>query len=165
LADLVSKLVAALDPDAALDQAREKTGQDGASDLAKAQARRDLIEEATRPLAANPELRQRLIDIRKSYEQSIDTVSTDSLIEAGFSAGAADHVRSLIESFQQFIEQNRDEIAALQVLYNRPYRQRLTYRDIKALADALQLPPRSWTPDRLWQAYQQLDRSKVRGSG
>jgi type I restriction enzyme R subunit len=51
------------------------------------------------------------------------------------------------------------------VLYNRPYRQRLTYPDIKALADALQLPPRSWTPDRLWQAYQQLDRSKVRGSG
>lgn len=51
------------------------------------------------------------------------------------------------------------------MLYNRPYRQRLTYPDIKALADALQPPPRSWTPDRLWQAYQQLDRSKVRGSG
>ena len=96
---------------------------------------------------------------------TIDTVSADSLIEAGFSAGAADHARSLTKSFQQFIVQNRDEIAALQVLYSRPYRQRLTYPDIKALADALQLPPRSWTPDRLWQAYQQLDRSKVRGSG
>jgi type I restriction enzyme R subunit len=165
LTELVSKLVAALDPDAALDQAREKTGQDDPPGPAVAQARRDLIEEASRPLAANPELRQRLIDIRKSYEQTIDTVSADSLIEAGFSAEAADHARSLTRSFQQFIEQNRDEIAALQVLYNRPYRQRLTYPDIKALADALQLPPRSWTPDRLWQAYQQLDRSKVRGSG
>ena len=26
-------------------------------------------------------------------------------------------------------------------------------------------PPRSWTTDRLWQAYRQLDQSKVRGSG
>ena len=47
----------------------------------------------------------------------------------------------------------------------RPYRQRLSYADIKALADALQAPPRSWTTDRLWQAYRQLDQSKVRGSG
>ena len=48
--------------------------------------------------------------------------------------------------------------------FRRPYRQRLNL-DIKALADARRLPPRSWTPDRLWQAYQQLEGSKVRGSG
>ena len=53
----------------------------------------------------------------------------------------------------------------MQVLYERPYRQRLSYADIKALADALRLPPRSWTTDRLWQAYRQLDQSKVRGAG
>ena len=165
LTQLVSSLANAIDPDVALDQARQTTGQDDPPESAVAQARRELIEQAARPLASNPTLRQRLIDIRRSYEQTIDTVSADSLIEAGFSADAADHARNLTESFQQFIEQNKDEIAALQVLYNRPYRQRLTYPDIKALADALQLPPRSWTPDRLWQAYQQLDRSKVRGSG
>jgi type I site-specific restriction endonuclease len=119
----------------------------------------DIVEVVRREFGKGNDFCQKITD------KTTDTVSADSLIEAGFSAGAADHARSLIESFQQFIEQNRDEIAALQVLYNRPYRQRLTYPDIKALADALQLPPRSWTPDRLWQAYQQLDRSKVRGSG
>ena len=51
------------------------------------------------------------------------------------------------------------------MLYERPYRQWLRYDDIKALADALQAPPRSWTTDRLWQAYQRLDESRVRGSG
>ncbi len=51
------------------------------------------------------------------------------------------------------------------MLYERPYRQRLGYADIKALADALESPPRSWTTDRLWEAYRQLDRSRVRGSG
>ena len=70
-----------------------------------------------------------------------------------------------MQSFQEYIEENRNEITALQVLYERPYRQRLSYADIKALADALKSPPRSWTTDRLWEAYRQLDRSKVRGSG
>ena len=52
----------------------------------------------------------------------------------------------------------------MQVLYQRPYSQRVSYADVRALADALQSPPRSWTPDRLWNAYRQLDQSKVRGS-
>ena len=51
------------------------------------------------------------------------------------------------------------------VLYERPYRQRLKYADIKALADALVSPPRSWTTERLWEAYRRLDTSKVLGSG
>ena len=102
------------------------------------------------------------MNIRRSYEQTIDTVSGDTLIEAGFSDNQAN---TIVQSFGQFIEENRDEITALQVLYERPYRQRLRYADIKALAEALQLPPRSWTTDRLWEAYRQLDTSKVRGSG
>ena len=87
------------------------------------------------------------MDIHRSYEQTIDTVSADSLIEAGFSDEQA---RATVGSFRQYIEENRDEITALQALYERPYRQRLSYADIKALADALVLPPRSWTTERLW---------------
>ena len=160
--ELVSGLVTATDPDAALDAARQATGLEEPPEEAVAQARKQLLEDAARPFAANPELRQRLVDIHRSYEQTIDAVSADTLIEAGFSDVEA---ATLAQSFQQFIEENRDEITALQVLYEHPYRQRLDYADIKALADALQAPPRSWTPDRLWQAYQQLDQSRVRGSG
>ena len=89
-------------------------------------------------------------------------MSADTVIEADFSDVQADQT---VTSFREFIEQNRDEIIALQVLYERPYSQRLSYADIKALADALQSPPRSWTPERLWAAYRRLDESKVRGSG
>ncbi len=165
LKELTSALLRAVDPDAALDAARQATGLDEPPEEAIARARKDLAEAAARPLAANPELRQRLIDIRRAYEQTIDTVSQDQLIEAGFSADATDRARTLVQSFQEFIALHRDEITALQVLYSRSHRQRLTYRDIKALADALQMPPRAITPDRLWVAYQQLDRSRVRGSG
>ena len=41
----------------------------------------------------------------------------------------------------------------------------MSYADVRALADALETPPRSWTTGRLWQAYHQLDKSRVRGSG
>ena len=162
LRTLVSGLVAASDPDAALDAARQKTGQDDPPESAVAEARRDLLENAARPFAANPGLRQRLVDVHRSYEQTIDTVSADSVIEAGYSD---DRAGETVRSFRQFIEENRDEITALQALYERPYRQRLSYADIKALADALESPPRSWTTERLWEAYRRLDKSKVRGSG
>ena len=162
LQSLVSGLVAAADPDAALDAVRHATGQDDPSESAVAEARQRLLEDAARPFAANPDLRQQLVDVHRSYEQTMDTVSADSLMEAGFSG---DQAGAMVRSFREFIEENRDEITALQVLYERPYRQRLSYADIKALAHALESPPRSWTTDRLWEAYRQLDRSKVRGSG
>ena len=162
LRTLVSGLVDATGPDAALDAARQATGQDDPPEAAVAEARRQLLEDAARPFASNPALRQRLIDVHRSYEQTIDTVSDDTVIEAGFSD---DQARETAQSFREFIEQNRDEIAALQVLYERPYRQRLRYADIKALADAMKSPPRSWTSERLWEAYRRLDESKVRGSG
>ena len=162
LQSLVSRLINATDPDIALDAARQATGQVDPPESAVSEARQQLLEDAARPIAENNDLRQRLVDIRRSYEQTIDTVSADSLVEAGFSG---DQATSMVQSFQEFIKENRDEITALQVLYERPYRERLRYADIKTLADTLESPPRSWTTGRLWEAYRQLDKSKVRGSG
>ena len=62
------------------------------------------------------------------------------------------------------VDTQKDEITALQVLYSQPYAKRLTFRDIKELAEAIQMPPRSWTPDVLWRVYETLDRDKVRGA-
>ncbi len=159
--ELVSKLVNATDPDEALKAAQEATGQEDPPEEAIAKAEKELLEAAAKPFAANPELRQRLIDIHRAYEQTIDTVSRDTVLRAEFSGAEADE---LTRSFREYIEDHRDEITALQVLYQRPYRQRLSYAEIRALSEVLQSPPRSWTPPRLWDAYRQLDRSRVRGS-
>ena len=121
-----------------------------------------MLEDAARPFAANPDLRQRLADVHRAYEQTIDTVSVDTVLEAGFTIADADET---VKSFRDYVEANQDEITALQVLYARPYAQRLRHADIRALADALKSPPRSWTTERLWEAYRRLDQSKVRGSG
>ena len=161
LKELVSELLNATDPDAALRAAQQATGKDDPPEEAIAKAEKELLEAAAKPFASNPELRQRLIEIHRAYEQTIDTVSQDSLIRAEFSGVEAD---ALTSSFREYIEEHRDEITALQVLYQRPYSQRLSYADIRALADALQSPPRSWTPAGLWDAYRQVDQSRVRGS-
>ena len=162
LQTLITNLVRATDSDAALEVARQSTGLEEPPPEAVAEAEQQIREDAAKPFASNIELRHQLEKIHQSYEQTIDTVSKDVLLEAGFTeAQASDQV----QSFHQFIEANRDEITALQVLYERPYRQRLRYDDIKTLADAMQAPPRSWTTERLWQAYQRLDESRVRGSG
>ena len=162
LPDLISGLIHATDPDAGLEPARQATGQEEPEEAAVELARKELLESAALPFAANPQLRRLLVDIHKSYEQTIDKVSADRLIEAGFSDEQAGE---LAQSFQAFIEENRDEITALQVLYARPYRERLRFDDIRELADRLRMPPRAWTTERLWQAYRQLDRSRVRGAG
>ena len=159
--ELVSDLLKAGDPDEALKSAKETTGQDEPSEEAIAKAEKELLEAAAKPFAANPELRQSLIEIHRAYEQTIDTVSQDTVIRAEFSGAEAEE---LTRSFGEYIEEHRDEITALQVLYQRPYSQRLSLDEIKALADALQSPPRSWTPPRLWDAYRRLDQSRVRGS-
>jgi len=125
----------------------------------------ELVEEAVAPLAENPELRQRILEIRKLHEQAIDETSIDEVIAAGYSVDGTERARKTAESFREFIEQNRDEITALSVLYSRPYSRRLTFAEIKELANAIERPPNLWTPEKLWEAYETLDRSKVRGSG
>ena len=162
LQTLITNLVRATDPDAALAAAQEATGLAEPPPQAVAEAETQLMNSAALPFATNVELRQRLETIHQSHEQTIDTISKDVVLEAGFTEDAA---RDAVQSFRQFIEENRDEITALQVLYERPYRQRLRLGDIRALADAMQAPPRSWSTERLWQAYQRVDESRVRGSG
>ncbi|MFO1405605.1 MAG: type I restriction-modification enzyme R subunit C-terminal domain-containing protein [Azonexus sp.] len=118
---------------------------------------------AVQPLA-DPALRNLLLQLRQRADQIIDIVTQDSLLEAGFSAAATERAKSLVASFEAFIEQHRDEITALQILYNRPARAPLAFEDIRALADALHAPPHLIDESTLWQAYAALDKSRVRGA-
>jgi type I restriction enzyme R subunit len=55
----------------------------------------------------------------------------------------------------------KDEIDALQIIYNQPYGQEeLTFEQIKELAGAIERPPYQIAPDRLWKAYERLDGSE-----
>ena len=165
LGNLVRQITDALNPDYQHAAAAAEAGTEDPTPEQVAATAKRLVEEAVQPIAGNAELRQKLIDVRRSYEQVMDTATKDTVISGEFSREAADRAREQIRSFRQFIEDHKDEITALQVLYGQPYGGGLTYADIKELAQAIGRPPRRWTPEALWQAYETLDASKVRGSG
>jgi type I restriction enzyme R subunit len=121
------------------------------------------LRQAVKPLS-NPTLRTLILTLKQQKELVIDTVTQDRVLEAGFSEAARERAQGIVQSFEAFIADHRDEITALQILYNRPTKAPLKFEDLKALADTLQAPPHLWTESQLWQAYAALDKSKVKGA-
>jgi len=147
LRDLASGIVQALNVD---------------EDTAPGEAQAKLVE-AAKPFA-NPALRQLILQLRQKADLVVDIVTQDELIHAGFSEAASERAKGLVQSFEAFIAQHKDEITALQILYNRPSRAPLKYTDVKALADALHAPPHLIDEGQLWQAYAALNKTKVKGA-
>ncbi len=121
------------------------------------------LRQAVKPLA-DPALRALLLGLKASKELVIDTVTQDRVLEAGFSEAARERAQGIVQTFEAFIAEHKDEITALQILYSRPIKAPLTFDDIKALADALHAPPHLLDEGTLWQAYAALDKSKVKGA-
>jgi type I restriction enzyme R subunit len=166
LREIAGNVLDAIDPDLVETKAKEgKPFDHEPTEKELKEAMTALSSVAVAPIAQRPDFRNRLIQFQREAEQTIDTVSKDRVREAGFDAAALEAAKGLVRSFEQFIAEHKDEITALQVLYSRPHRQRLTFEQIRELADAIEKPPRRWTTERLWEAYERLDRSKVRGSG
>ena len=134
---------------------------DATQDMPPAEADQRL-RDATKPFAA-PALREQLLRMKQKADLVIDTVTRDELIHAGFSEGS-DRATALVQSFEDFITQHKDEITALQILYSRPTRAPLKFEDVKALADALHAPPLNIDEGALWQAYATLRKDKVKGA-
>ncbi len=164
LSVIAADLVRSVDIDAAYEQAKEELGTEPTDDEVE-QVRMKRIEAAVLPLAANPKLRIRILDLRSSYEQTIDAVSADKVIESSYSLDATARAKQTITDWRAFIEANKDELTALQILYSKPAGKRLTFSEIRELANAISRPPRAWTPERIWDAYEALERSRVRGHG
>jgi len=78
-----------------------------------------LIRGAVQPLS-EPRLREKILDLYAKADQVIDSVSADELMEAGFNAESLEQARGLVQSFEQFISDHKDEITVLQILYSRP---------------------------------------------
>ena len=160
-------IVKALDPDEQIAQARTDNNLDADAQPTEKQvkkAAKKLMKEAVAPLASAPKLRTLLIEVKKSFEQIIDEVSKDKVLEAGYSATAKEKAQGLVQQFKEFIEENKEEIDALQFFYSQPYTERLHYHQIKKLHEVISAPPRQWTPDKLWAAYEAIEKNKVRGA-
>ena len=162
--NLIRLLTDAVDIDKAWEKASAATGGVDPTDEQLHEARAELVEQACRVLAERPRFRAKLVEVRRSYTQVLDETSKDEVVDTGFSRDATDRARETVASWQAFVAEHRDDIDALQILYSRPYGKRLTLKAIKELGATISRPPYSWTPERLWAAYEALEASRVRGS-
>jgi type I restriction enzyme R subunit len=167
LSQISSAIIAALDPDTQIEAASAATGAAEPSSEQINDARAKLIEQAVKPLSSNPKLRNLILGVKRSYEQVIDTINQDQLLEAGPAEEVRDRAIRLVQSFEQYLREHKDEIEVLQILYSKPYAAGLSLSQVKTLAAMIEKPadggPRL-TTDRIWQAYDRLDSSRVHGS-
>jgi type I restriction enzyme R subunit len=70
-----------------------------------------------------------------------------------------------VERWKSFVDEHHDEFVALKAYYSQPAAARPSLKDLRELADVISKPPLNLTPQRLWAAYETLDKSKVKGSG
>jgi len=165
LKDIINELFESVDPDEKIEKAKELFKTENPTEQQIKKVEEELINKACEPFD-NPNFRNSLVEIRKANEQIIDDINVDEVTYAGFDKEAKERAKKTIESFKKFIEENKDEIDALQIIYNQPYSKRhLTYKQIKELAEKIQKPPYNLTPEYVWKAYEQLEKSKVKGTG
>ncbi len=162
---IVKKLLNAHDPDT-LEQIelkirREKIGEAPLSIEAAINAEKQKLIDDAINVFHKPELRDFIIDVRKKYDQIIDSVNLDMVIHSGWVKDTEAVASTTIQDFTAWLESHKDEITALQIFYGQPYRRReLTYKMIKEVFEILKLERPALAPTRVWQAYEQLGETK-----
>jgi len=144
---VVRHLVDAVDPD------RQAEAIEGAEDPEA--VRQQLIIDAVKPLASNPDLRARILELRRVHDRVVDEVSADVLLDA-YGVVDTSKAKSVVESWRAYLDEHRAEITAIQLLTEAKER-RISFSDIKELADRIARPPYNWTPDIIWNAYVALN--------
>jgi type I restriction enzyme R subunit len=170
LQQISADLLTSIDPDKNTELAKTKFRVDEPSEDQVAKVERERVAEALKTFH-QPKLREAILGARRSLDQVIDEQTPDVLLKAGFSEEALLKARTMLTSFKKFIEDNKNEIEAIKILYSRPYRAGLRFKHIKELATKLNQPPFYVDPSRpeslvrLWQAYELTEPEKVKGKG
>jgi type I restriction enzyme, R subunit len=161
LSELAGHLLDTVNPDLIAERAAGHPGAEPQEvpEEAFESARKELVAEACLPFDS-PELRKRLVEIKQEQEQTIDTVTLDEVISVGFDEAAKEKAAGLVQSFRDYIETHQAEIDALQILYSRPYKQRLTEPMLKELEEKLKDPFGAAPVDTVWSAFERVENQK-----
>ena len=160
LTELAGSLVDALDADR-IEGAARQGHRPLPSDAEVEAAAANLRERALAPFN-DPALRRVLVELKKASEVIIDDISRDIVISSQWDEGKA---TELTGDFARFLDENRDELTALRILYGLPAAQRrLSYISLEELRDALMRPPWLLEPIALWSAYRRLQGDRVRAN-
>ena len=157
---LAENLLNAFDEDVirARAQAANETAEPTEEQLHDAQ--REMIREAVEPFQ-HPEVREYIENVRRSHDQIIDTTNIDTVTFVGFDSQREENADRVIHTFREFIEENKDEIIALRIIYNEAYKDRpMMIAALKELYNKLK--EKGVTVERLWDCYAIKQPEKVK---
>ncbi len=158
---IIKGLISAYDPDAITDLAKQLKKQEHlpSLDMAREVAQEALITEASAPF--NGELNEYLVNVLKEHEQIIDTINIDTVTQAEWDKTSTERAQAMVTDFRAYMEEHKDEIEALSIFYNQPYRlKEVTYRMIKELLEKLKSDQPLLAPANVWEAYLALNKTQ-----
>jgi type I restriction enzyme R subunit len=163
ITQIVKELLNAHDPDTIEDiksRARAESPNVSPSEIEETvKKHHEQILEKAVEVFNSPDLRDYIVDVRKKYDQIIDTVNIDAVSKSGWVKDQKAAAEGVIMEFTQWIEEHKNEITALQIFYDQPYRRReLTFTMIKELTENILLTKPTIAPLNVWKAYQQLEK-------
>lgn len=103
-------------------------------------------------LINNVKARKKLLEVNAGFIK-IAVEETDKLISAGFSK---EQSKQYIDSFEKYLEENKDEVEALRILYNQE-KVAITYSMLKDLEKKLLAYNNQFKSEFLWTCYQTLN--------
>jgi len=163
ITNVVKDLLRAHDPDIIETKTQElvsKIPNEQWSPLKEEECKKQVQNELT-AIAAEPftgELNEYIENVRKVYEQIIDTVNPDKVLRAEWDSFTEETAEKVIKDFKDYLEANKNEIVALSIFYDQPYRRReLTFKMIKEVLEKLKLEKPKLAPHYVWDAYAQLE--------
>ena len=156
---VAERLLNAFDADIIFEQAQKNTGVSEPTEEQIKVAQRELVQAAVAPFH-NPDIRDYIENVRRNHDQIIDSVNLDF---AGFDVQQEKNVNKVISSFHTFIEENKDEIVALRIIYDAAYKERpMVIEKLKELYEKLK--SEGITVERLWDCYAIKQPDKVKRS-
>ena len=148
---MAERLLNAFDEDVILARAQTQFAAHAPSEEQIAQVKEMLAAEAVVPLQ-KPETRDYIENVRRSHEQIIDSVNLDTVLFAGFDSQQKINADRVIASFREFINENKNEIIALRIIYDQNYRDRpMAIEALRGLYEKLMA--KGVTLERLWDCY------------
>ena len=144
-------LLDAFDEDVIIERAKADAGTATPTEDQLKQARTALVAEAVAPFH-NPDIRDYIENVRRSHDQIIDNVNLDSVTFAGYDTQREENADQVITNFREFIEENKDEIIALRIIYDQAYKERPMMIDgLRTMYQKLK--EKGITVERLWDCY------------
>lgn len=166
LKQITKELITAFDPDAIEAAAQHIIQQTPVEDRtpflqekAREEAQENLIRTAS--LSFNGELNEYIDNVRKQHEQIIDHINIDTVLKSEWDTTTIDKAKALVQDFEEYLLANKNEITALSIFFDQPYRRReITFKMIKDLMEQIRLEKPIFAPLHIWDAYKSLGKTQ-----